>query len=172
MSDVMKAEEAAIEKENWMINKMNDRSFIAEVAGMDPAAKQEYMDQLYRSYAGEDELVGEELMMAEELRNRQSQQGFSQGDVFVANVGGGLADAAGKFQAKGMRDDARAQKEDMNAAQQGGLEQTAQHMMNAQNAPAKANAQQQQNIISAEQQQAMIDALRLQKQEQQFGIAT
>jgi hypothetical protein len=149
MSDITE-EDAAIEKQNWLLNKRNDPNFVAELNKMTPQQQDEYTDNLYRSYVGENELANEELMTAETLRNSPRAEGRTTGGVYVAaNPLEHIGDVYGDYQAKGMRDNARLQKEDMNKAQQAGLTTTANLIQDANNTVEQANtAQTQQQALA------------------------
>lgn len=154
-------------------NQMNDASFVEQLNKMPLEEQEAFKRKLYADYATQEALATEELGMAAELRGEPTPEGRTTNGVYVAaNPLEHLARGIGDYKASGMRDDARAdllrQGEDKSEARNtvAGLTQAGASAVQG------ANAQQQQNIISAEQQQAMADALRLQKQEQQFGIAT
>lgn len=167
MSEVADIDNAAMDKQNWLMSQYNNPNFIAQVEGMEPAAKEEYIDNLYRSYTGEEGLINEELATADALRSREGPQMRSAGDVTIAaNPLEHLAKGLGDYKANGMRDDARAAQEQLNAARQSGTAQTAKHLMAAQRAPEQANAaqgaQQQsqaQTLQAAQAQQALINEL-------------
>lgn len=140
MSDVMEQEDAAIERQNWEQMQMSNPDFVAELNKIPLAQQQEYKDNLYRSYIGEEKLVDEELMLAGELRNRESPEGRTTNGVYVAaNPLEHLAKGLGDYKANGMRDNARSMQDELNAAQQAGRTQTA-DLMQAGQTSANANA--------------------------------
>ncbi len=98
-------------------SKMDDANFVQQVSGMDPAKREAYMRNLYRSYVDESALATDELMMAKELRDREMPTGGMAGDVYVAaNPLEFLAKGVGDYKSKGLRRDARADLDEQAAA--------------------------------------------------------
>ena len=177
---------------NYIDEQYGKANFLAELRKRTPEQQDIFKRQLYRSYVDENALATDELMMAEELRSGNS-QGFDNGNVFVANVGGGIGDMAENYVAGGMRNAARADLEELAASKLAGrtevanltqdaaradLEEQAASKLagrtevanltqDAANTVADANdaQKQQHNFISFEQQQAMSNALRKREQD-------
>lgn len=92
----------------------NIRKMYFELSEEDRA---EFITQMSRDYLGEGELANEQLAEADELRRKPGAEGRSHGDVYVAaNPLEHIADGMRKYKAKGMRDEARGQKEEINAS--------------------------------------------------------
>jgi len=151
---------------NYIDEQYGKANFLAELRKRTPEQQDIFKRQLYRSYVDENALATDELMMAEELRSGNS-QGFDNGNVFVANVGGGIGDMAENYVAGGMRNAARADLEEQAASKLAGRTAVANMTQDAANTVADANdaQKQQHNFISFEQQQAMSNALRKREQD-------
>jgi|TARA_R110000803_G_scaffold70436_4_gene133368 hypothetical protein len=142
--------------DNYINSRMGDAGFLAELAKRSPEEQEIFKRQLYRSYADESALATDELMMAEELRGKQSQQGFKQGDVFVANVGGGIGDMMDTYRAGSMRRDAKSDLEEQAASKEAGRMGVATLQQDAYNTVAGANQKLiDQNTITVQEQEAI-----------------
>ena len=131
-------------------SKMDDANFVQQVSSMDPAKREAYMRNLYRSYADESALATDELMMAKELRDREMPTGGMAGDDVTEEmvVGWVIADIGAQVEAR--LDEQAAAKAEARGTTAELMQQGASAVQNA-----NITQQQQQNMISLEEQAAM-----------------
>jgi hypothetical protein len=136
---------------NYINSRMGDAGFLAELAKRTPEEQEIFKRQLYRSYEDESALATDEMMMAEELRNKDMPGMRQSGAVSVAaNPLEFLAKGIGDYQAKGMRNDARDDLKEQAASKEAGRTEVANLTQNAAETVAQANAAQTQQQALAQ----------------------
>jgi hypothetical protein len=151
MSDVMEPVDDEQRYNDYIDSRFDDAGFLAELAKRTPEEQEIFKRQLYRSYVDESALATDEMMMAEELRNKEMPGMRQSGAVGVAaNPLEFLAKGMGDYQAKGMRDDARADLKEQAASKEAGRTGVATLTQDAAATVANANQMQEQQRLADE----------------------
>tara|TARA_R110000772_G_scaffold33324_10_gene81225 strand:+ start:4647 stop:5156 length:510 start_codon:yes stop_codon:yes gene_type:complete len=124
------SEEREAAKEQFVEqNLMQDPNFLQQVQGMEPEARAQYIDQLFRDYNGEGQMAGDELTMAADLLNTPSAEGRQAGRTYVAaNPLEHIASAANRIKGGNDRDAAMSKRQELSDSRSAGLRQTGELM--------------------------------------------
>jgi hypothetical protein len=158
MEDDVMEDDVAADRLAFEQNIMSNPMIMAQIAKMPPEEKAEYIDQMFRDYAGEGALLDEQLSSANELRNVKGREGLSHGDVYVADYGS-IGDMMGAYKGNKDRDAAREGLQDLSDSRTAGLGRTANAAADGYSAVVEANdkqkAKKQANTLSPLEQAAI-----------------